>query len=185
MTWIFDKLIERFGVNATSWILGIFYFVTVFAIGYWWSSIGSGKEIADLKAGFAEASAAWEMERRTASAKALAESEAQRANERGFTAALAQAAKEKDDAKTELAAVRARAGDTERQLRNARSAITAALNRKEWAASAACFRAADATVTALEECSNAYRGVAYQYGECLAGMQMIGKTWNAAREMCR
>ncbi|MCL1860984.1 MAG: hypothetical protein FWG52_05550 [Proteobacteria bacterium] len=166
-------------------IKGIVASLSVVVIyGLWfWMGYQAGGSSARLE--LAEARAAWQKERTAAKADALTESEAQRAREQSLTEKLALAAKEHDDAKTLLSAAIADRSRIDRQLRDARSAITAALNRKEWAAAAPCFRAADTTLSALGGCTGEYRDMAYRYGECLAGMQMIEKTWNAARETCR
>jgi len=156
--------------------------VVIYALWFWAGYQAGGKE-ARLK--LAEASAAWQKERTQATDKALAESEAQRAREQILTEKLTLAAKEHDDVKTRLATAIADRGRTDRQLRNARAAITAALNRQEQPAAPACIRAADTTVSALGRCSDEYRNMAGQYGSCLAGMQLIEKTYNAARETCR
>jgi len=149
-------------------------------------AVGHKVGAAGVQAKFDQAQQAWAEERQTAIEQALAESETQRAVERAFTAQLSTAIKEYDDEKNLLAAAaRADRDRAARQLRDARSSITAALNRAEWATAAPCFRAADTTLAALGGCTGAYRDMADRYGECLAGMQMIEKTWNAARDVCR
>ena len=140
---------------------------------------------AGVQSKFDKAKQSWAEERQTATARALAESETQRAINLAFTEQLSTAIKEYDDEKQKLVAARARADRAERRLRDARADITAALNRKEWASAAPCLRAADATLSALGGCAGAYRDMAHRYGECLAGMQMIEKTWRAARAVCR
>lgn len=150
---------------------------------YFYIGYQSGGKSARLK--LSQAQTVWEKERTTSTAAALAESEVQRAREQILTEKLTTAAKERDDAKTHLAAAVADRSRIDRQLRDARAAITAAFNRQGQPAAPACHRAADATLSALGGCAEAYRGMAYRYGECLAGMQLIEKSWNAARDTCR
>jgi len=166
-------------------IKGIAFRLSAVAISalWFWGGFQVGGQNARRE--LAEARTEWQEEREKATASALAESEAQRIREKNLTEKLARATKEHNDVQTRLAAAVADRGRIDSQLRDARAAITAALNSKEWSATAPCIRAADTTFEALGRCSEAYRGVAGQYGSCLAGMQLIEKTYNAARETCR
>lgn len=164
-------------------ISGVATAVFIAVVGF---GLGHTLGAAGVQAEFDEAQRAWDAERQTATDRALAESETQRTIERAFVDQLTAALKEYDDEKTALtAAARADRERYDRRLRDIRADITSALNRQEWPAAPTCVRAADATLTALGACADRYRGVAHQYGECLAGMQMIEKTYNAARDVCR
>jgi chromosome segregation ATPase len=183
--WLIDKITGLIGVNAAA--LAFTLGTLVFGVYCGWRVTAwcYQDDVAEIQAEFATARQGWETERQTALAQALAASESRRVQEQTFTEQLAQAVQEADHAKTRIARARADSDRTARQLRDARAAIAAAANRRGEAPAAACFRAADITVRTVGECATQYRNLAHQYGECLAGMQLIEKTWNAARDLCR
>jgi len=160
-------------------------FVPALAFCFVFTYLGYAAGGKDARLELAEARTEWQEEREKATATALAESEAQRAREKTLTEKLSLAVKDYTDVKTRLAAAAADRRRVDRQLRDARAAITAALNRQGQPATPACIRAADITIASLGGCTGEYRDMAHRYGECLAGMQLIEKTYNAARETCR
>jgi chromosome segregation ATPase len=173
-----DWLVGKLGMSAVAYLA----VAAVLAVGAWaGASLNGVRWELKLKALQSEFDSA----RAAAAAQALADSEARRARERAFTEQLSAAAKEADDAKQNLAALRARASRPDSQLRAARAALTAALNREEHAASAACLGAADAALAALGNCAERYRDMAQEYGGCLSAVQMTEKIYNAARQTCR
>jgi hypothetical protein len=174
VSWIIQKLAGFLASSATGSLIVIVISAAAFLFGH---MVGEdGAEIA-----FAAERLQWAEERIDAHVSALDESEARREKEREFADRLSIAAKELINAKDKLATLRARADRADGQLRDTRIALAAALDSAKPPAAAACLHAADLTLGTLGECTETYRDVADQYGQCLAGLQMTAALYEAAR----
>jgi septal ring factor EnvC (AmiA/AmiB activator) len=185
MNRLIDRLVGLIGINAAAWLSVVLLLVFGALCGWHVNGWRTASRLSAVQAEFSAAREKWEEERQEAIGKALAESEAKRAHEKTFTERLALASKEASDANKRLSDLRSRHSELGARLRDARSGLAAALNRSERPPAAACVSASDAAGAAFAGCAEQYQDVARQLGECLGGMQMIEKTWDAARGMCR